>query len=277
MRKRALGFFGARNPSRAPTTKDFAEEGWPVEIGQSSRLSAPDRPEQGGDKIDVLPLYKSNQISDDGARLSRVVRSVGDDRGATRARQLECISQMFGFEGIERLARNIAVSFNHASGGDLRHKEPHKWPRTAVSLFGPTISGQRHKGRPGPRLQPSKAMLSGEGQQGRRRGRPQKAFGSYLDPPFLAGSARARYFRRCKVFKSLVKLPTNVAANEVAQDSFHRSACGALWRVGENDLAMGEARCRGAREVQTVRSGAFGSRIRPPSSRGRQGCAGERA
>jgi hypothetical protein len=52
---------------------------------------------------------------------------------------------MFGFEGIERLARNIAVSFNHASGGDLRHKEPHKWPRTAVSLFGPTIAANATK------------------------------------------------------------------------------------------------------------------------------------
>ena len=98
------------DPPRAPTTKDFAEEGGPVEIGQSSRLSAPDRPKQGSDKFDVLPLYKSNQISDDGARLIRVVRRVGDDRGAIRARQLERISQMFGFGGIERLARDVAVS-----------------------------------------------------------------------------------------------------------------------------------------------------------------------
>jgi hypothetical protein len=103
-------FLGARNPSRAPTTKDFAEKGRPVEIGQSSRLSAPNRPKEGGDKTDALPLYKGNQISDDGARLIRIVRRVGDDRGAIRASQLERIFQMFGFRSIERLARNVAVS-----------------------------------------------------------------------------------------------------------------------------------------------------------------------
>ena len=97
--------FAPRDPPRTPTAKDFAVEGRPVEIGQSSWLSAPDRPEQGGDKIDVLLLYKSNQISDDGARLIRVVRRVGDDRGATRASQLECISQMF------RLRRHRAVGW----------------------------------------------------------------------------------------------------------------------------------------------------------------------
>ena len=68
---------------------DFTEEGGPVEIGQSSWLSAPDRPEQGRDKINLLLLYESNQIADDGARLIRVVRRVGDDRFAIRARQLE--------------------------------------------------------------------------------------------------------------------------------------------------------------------------------------------
>jgi hypothetical protein len=46
------------DPPRAPTTKDFAEKGGPVEIWQSSWLSAPDRPEQGRDKIDVLLFYK---------------------------------------------------------------------------------------------------------------------------------------------------------------------------------------------------------------------------
>lgn len=81
-------FLGARNPPGAPTTQDFAEEGRPVEIGQSSWLSAPNRPKQGGDKFDVLPLGERDQIADDGARLVRVVRRVGNDRAATRASQL---------------------------------------------------------------------------------------------------------------------------------------------------------------------------------------------
>ena len=58
----------------------------------------------------MLPFYKSNQISDDGARLIRVVRRVSDDRGAIRASQLEGTSQMFWVGSIERLARNAAVS-----------------------------------------------------------------------------------------------------------------------------------------------------------------------
>jgi hypothetical protein len=91
------------DPPRAPTTKDFPEEGRPGGIGQSSRLSAPDRPEKGGDKFDVLPFNKSYQISDYGARLIRVVRRVGDDRRAACASQLECMSQMIGFGDVERL------------------------------------------------------------------------------------------------------------------------------------------------------------------------------
>jgi hypothetical protein len=98
------------DPPRAPTTKDFAEKGGPVEIWQSSWLSAPDRPEQGGGKFDLVPFYECNQISDDGARLIRIVRGVGDDRGAARASQLESKLQMFGFRSIERLARNVATS-----------------------------------------------------------------------------------------------------------------------------------------------------------------------
>jgi hypothetical protein len=97
------------DPPRAPTTKDFAEKGGSVEIGQSSWLSAPDRPEQSGGKFDLLLFYKGNQISDDGARLIRIVRRVGDDRGAIRASQLERILQMFGVRSIERLARNVPV------------------------------------------------------------------------------------------------------------------------------------------------------------------------
>ena len=58
----------------------------------------------------MLPFYKGNQISDDGARLIRVVRRVGDDRGAIRARQLERILQMFRVRRIERLAGDVAVS-----------------------------------------------------------------------------------------------------------------------------------------------------------------------
>jgi hypothetical protein len=72
-------FFSAQNPSRAPTTKDFVEK---------------------------LAFRERDQIADDGARLIRVVRRVGDDRGAIRARQLESVLQMFGVRGIERLARN---------------------------------------------------------------------------------------------------------------------------------------------------------------------------
>jgi hypothetical protein len=60
--------------------------------------------------FDVLPLNKSNEISYDGARLIRVVRGVGDNRCAIRARQLERILQMFRVRRIERLARNVAVS-----------------------------------------------------------------------------------------------------------------------------------------------------------------------
>jgi hypothetical protein len=129
-------FLGARNPSRAPTTKDFPEEGWPVEIGQSSWLSAPDRPEQGRDKVDVLTFYKSNQISDDRARLIRVVWRVGDDRGAIRASQIERIFQMFGFRSIERLARNVAVS----GGVHIR-----------VEIGQPHVDPQRAQGRAGAR------------------------------------------------------------------------------------------------------------------------------
>src|ERR1700722_3658161 len=73
------------DPPRTPTTKDFAEEGWPAEIGQSSRLSTPDCPKQGSDKVDLLPLHESNQISDNSAGLIRVVRRVGDDRGRSRS------------------------------------------------------------------------------------------------------------------------------------------------------------------------------------------------
>jgi hypothetical protein len=102
-------FFSARNPSR-------------IVLAQ--------RPRNRTATKSTYALYKSNHISDDGARLSRVLRSVGDDRGATRA-------QMFGFEGIERSARNVAIRSNPTSGGVLLQKEPHKWPRTGVSLFGP--------------------------------------------------------------------------------------------------------------------------------------------
>jgi hypothetical protein len=49
----------------------------------------------------MLRLYKSNQVSDDGACLIRVVWRVGDDRGAVAARQSERTSQMIGFGGIE--------------------------------------------------------------------------------------------------------------------------------------------------------------------------------
>ena len=103
-------FFGAQNPSRTPTTKDFGEEGGSVEKGQPPRLSAPDRPEQSGGIVDVLPLNKRNQISDDGARLIRVVRRVGDDRRAVRVRQLQSMAQLFWFGCIEGLTRNVAVS-----------------------------------------------------------------------------------------------------------------------------------------------------------------------
>lgn len=105
-----------------PTTQDFAEEGEPVEIGQSSWLGTPDRPEQGRDKVDVLLFYKSNQISDDGARLYRVVRRVGDDRRAIRARQLEYKPQMFRLGSVERFARNSAsfVCSIHPRGDGAR-------------------------------------------------------------------------------------------------------------------------------------------------------------
>jgi hypothetical protein len=87
-RKHASGFSWSPRSIEDANKKDFAEEGRPVEIRQSSRLSTPDRPEQGGDKFDVLPLYKRNQIAVDGARLIGAVWRVGDDRGAIRARQL---------------------------------------------------------------------------------------------------------------------------------------------------------------------------------------------
>jgi hypothetical protein len=90
----------------------FSGGGSVVEIGQSSWLSAPDRPEQGGDKIDMLPLYQSNQISDDGARLIGVVRSVSDDCRPCNPRpptRTHVSYQMFGVGCVERLARNVAV------------------------------------------------------------------------------------------------------------------------------------------------------------------------
>jgi hypothetical protein len=108
-RKHASGFSWSPRSIEDANKKDFAEEGRPVEIRQSSRLSTPDRPEQGGDKFDVLPLYKSNQISDDGARLIRVVRSVGDNRFAVGARQLESILQMFGVGGALSRRDGLAV------------------------------------------------------------------------------------------------------------------------------------------------------------------------
>jgi hypothetical protein len=115
------------DPPRAPTTKDFAEKGGSVEIGQSSWLSAPDRPEQSGGKFDLLLFYKGNQISDDGARLIRIVRRVGDDRGAIRASQLERILQMFGVRSIERLARNVPVGFRMPFWVEIA--QPHVGPK----------------------------------------------------------------------------------------------------------------------------------------------------
>ena len=134
-------FLGARNPSRAPTTKDFAEKGGSVEIGQSSWLSAPDRPEQGRDKVDLLSLYEGNQISDDGARLIRVVRSIGDDRGATRAGHLECIFQMFWVGGIERLARNVAVSGRVHFGIEIA--QPHVDPKRRQAATESAVAAAR--------------------------------------------------------------------------------------------------------------------------------------
>jgi hypothetical protein len=75
----------------------------------------------------LLSLYKSNQISDDGARLTRVVRRVGNDRGAIRARQFCCTSQMFGFGGVERLARDVAVSGGVHFGVEIT--QPHVYPK----------------------------------------------------------------------------------------------------------------------------------------------------
>jgi hypothetical protein len=88
-------FLGPRDPSRAPTTKDFAEERRPLEVGQSPRLSTQIDLKPRRDKIDVLALRERDPIADDGARPIRVVWCVGDDRGAIRARQLERILQMF--------------------------------------------------------------------------------------------------------------------------------------------------------------------------------------
>jgi hypothetical protein len=69
----------------------------------------PDRPEQRRDKIDALLLYKHDQIADDGAGLTRVVRRIGDDRRAVSASQAQRIPQMFRFRSVKRLARNVAV------------------------------------------------------------------------------------------------------------------------------------------------------------------------
>ena len=98
-------FLGPRNPPRAPTTKDFAEKGGSVEVSQSSWLSAPDCPEQRGDKVDLLSLHEGNQISDDGARLIRVVRGVGDDRGAVRPRQRQLMAQPSCARSVRRRRR----------------------------------------------------------------------------------------------------------------------------------------------------------------------------
>jgi hypothetical protein len=50
----------------------------------------------------MLPLYQRDQVLDDGAGFLRVVRSVGDNRRAIGAGQLESIPQMFGFGGVQR-------------------------------------------------------------------------------------------------------------------------------------------------------------------------------
>jgi hypothetical protein len=136
--------FAPRDPPRTPTTKDFPEEGRPVEKGQPSRLSAPNRPKQGSDKFDVLPFHKVNQIANDGARLIRVVRRVGDDRGAVRASQLQSTAQLFWFGRIERLARNVAVSGGVHFGIEIG--QPHVDPKGRKAASERAVAAARIEG-----------------------------------------------------------------------------------------------------------------------------------
>jgi hypothetical protein len=134
------------DPPRAPTTKDFAEKGGSVEIGQSSWLSAPDRPEQSGGKFDLLLFNKGNQISDDGARLIRIVRRVADDRGAARASRLECTFQMIGFGGVEWLPRDVTGGFRMPFRIEIA--QPHVDPKGRQAAAERPIAATRNESEP---------------------------------------------------------------------------------------------------------------------------------
>ena len=58
------------------------------------------------------------------------MRSVGDDRRAVRASQLESMAQFFWLGGIERLARNVAVGFRIPFRGEIA--QPHIDPNGAA-------------------------------------------------------------------------------------------------------------------------------------------------
>jgi hypothetical protein len=88
-----------------------------------------------------LLLYKSNQISDDGARLCRVVRSVGDDRRAVWARQRQRMAQFCWFGCIERLARNVTVSAQVSLRVEIA--QPHVDPKGRQAAAERTVAAAR--------------------------------------------------------------------------------------------------------------------------------------
>jgi hypothetical protein len=110
MRKRASGFLRSPRSTGEANSKGFAVEGRPIEKGQLPRLGAPDRPEQGRDKFDVLSLRQRDQVLDDGARLLRVVGGVLVTIAAQPSPASAKVSLRFGIGGVERFACDIAVS-----------------------------------------------------------------------------------------------------------------------------------------------------------------------
>jgi hypothetical protein len=77
-----------QDPSSAPATGDFAGKRGSIEKGYPPFLVAPERLEQRRGKIDAPFLGERDQILDDGRRLFRVVRTIGDDHSAICARLL---------------------------------------------------------------------------------------------------------------------------------------------------------------------------------------------
>jgi hypothetical protein len=108
-------FLGPRDPARTPTAKDFPEEGRPIEIGQSSWFSATDRPEQSGDKIDVLSLYERDQIA-------IAVTYSGVAIAGAAATVVTLIDLIFQFDSRARLHDDLYRRFKSLQADIARHR-----------------------------------------------------------------------------------------------------------------------------------------------------------